>query len=145
MTRKLKVLGRVRDARQKQRDAQAAVASQVEAAERDAEWQREQARHELDELYENAAERLAAANGVNSLLALEEERHLLTHYLDEARLAHEAAVARGNQARAVLREYERMLRTSEKLIEREETGLHKQEQREEQRSTDDFVAGRRTA
>jgi flagellar biosynthesis chaperone FliJ len=145
MTRKLKVLGRVRDARQKQRDASAAVASQIEAAERDAEWRREEAHHELEALYENAGARLAAASGVSSLLAIENERHMLTYFLEEARKAHEAAIERGNQARAILREHERALRTSEKLIEREETGLDRAERREEQRAVDDFVAGRRSA
>ena len=40
---------------------------------------------------------------------------------------------------------ERALRTSEKLIEREETTIDTSERREEQRMNDDFVASRWTA
>jgi flagellar biosynthesis chaperone FliJ len=145
MTRKLKVLGRVRDARLKQRDATAAATSQVEAAEQAAEAERQAAVEALDALYDQSAARLQRADGVNALLELEAERHSLARYLDEARRAHEAAVQRGNAARAILREHERALRTSEKLIEREETTIDTSERREEQRMNDDFVASRWTA
>ncbi len=145
MTRKLKVLGRVRDARQKQRDLSAAEASAAEAHEYAAELERERARQALEALYEQSAARLQAAGGVRALLELESERHSLTHYLEETRRAHEQAVQRGNEKRAALREHERALRTSEKLIEREETTLDSAERRDEQRATDDFVAGRYSA
>jgi flagellar biosynthesis chaperone FliJ len=145
MTRKLKVLGRVRDARQKQRDASAAVASEIEAAELAAERAREEARLALDELYDQSASRLERADGVHALLELEAERHSLASYLEEARKAHDAAVARGNAARQRLRDHERALRQSEKLIEREEITIDTSERREEQRATDDFVASRWTA
>ncbi len=145
MTRKLKVLGRVRDARLRQRDVTAAETSLVEALERDAELQRDQARHDLEMLYEHATARLERASDVRHLLELESERYALGARVEEARKAYEAAVVRGNHARQVLRDHERALRTSEKVIEREQSGLDQTERRDEQRTSDDFVGGRRTA
>jgi flagellar export protein FliJ len=142
MSRKLKVLARVREARQKQRDASAADASVAEAHEHAAERAREDAKDALEALLEQSAVRLASASGAHALLDLESERHTLNRYLEEARRAHEQAVQRGNVARALLREKERSLRTSDKLIEREKTGLERAEQREEQRASDDFVSAR---
>jgi flagellar export protein FliJ len=142
MSRKLKVLARVRDARQKQRDASAADASVAEAHEHAAGRASDDAADALEALLDQSAARLASASGVHALLDLESERHTLSRYLDEARRAHEQAMQRGNAARALLREKERALRTSEKLIEREQTGRERAEQREEQRATDDFVSAR---
>src|SRR5262249_59306314 len=86
MTKKLKMLGRIKDTRKRVRDVAAAVAAGAEAQRIEAAEKKEGAADALDELYRDAASRFTAAETVRGLLQYELERAHATEHLRAAEM-----------------------------------------------------------
>jgi hypothetical protein len=141
---KLKLLGRVRVARQRLRDHAAGEYAVAEAAEIAADERRDHAEAGVDEVKDAAIEKLPEARTVRVLWTLEHEQDLARHQLREAETAARAARDESERQRQLLARRARELKTAEKVIDQTRKGLQRDESRAEQRSNDDMASrGRR--
>jgi len=139
---KLHVLGRVRDARKRLRDAAASDLAVAEAREIAADERHTEAAAHVDEMREAVGERLNEARSVRALWIFEHEHLVAVHQREEARVAVEVAEEETQRYRSRLGVRARELKTAEKVIDRTRTGLHHDEKRAEQRINDDLTGAR---
>ncbi|HKA91031.1 MAG TPA: hypothetical protein VKE22_25390 [Haliangiales bacterium] len=141
MTKKLKMLGRIKDTRKRVRDVAAAVAAGAEAQRIEAAEKKEGAADALDELYRDAASRFTAAETVRGLLQYELERAHATEHLRAAEMGLVEAARHAELRRQELARKEVELRRAEKVMERQKLHDAQKERKAEQKASDD-IAGR---
>jgi flagellar export protein FliJ len=138
---RLKLLGRVKDARQRLRDAAAGELAVADAEMAEAVERRSDAAAELTEVKEGVVARLAEAQTVRALWEFESEHHIAQLILKKAEEEAEKARLLREEQRTHLMQRARELKTAEKVIDKTRAGLRSDERRAEQRMTDD-LAGR---
>jgi hypothetical protein len=136
---RLKLLGRVREARKRLRDAAAGELAVAEAEQAVADERQKDAAVEIDEIKDTIADKLAEKRSVRALWTFEHEHWVAKAQLGD--LEEEAAAARteSSRHRAILVTRARALKTAEAAMDKTRAGLDSDEQRAEQRLNDDLV------
>jgi hypothetical protein len=142
MTKKIQMLGRIKNTRQRVRDVAAAVAAGAEAKRMEAVETKDDAAEALDELYRDAATRFVAAETVRGLWQYELERTHATEHLRTAETGVVEAARHAELRRRELAEKERDLRRTEKVMEMHKLHEVRRERTAEQKAADD-VAGKK--
>jgi hypothetical protein len=142
MTKKIQMLGRIKNTRQRVRDVAAAVAAGAEAKRMEAVETKDDAAEALDELYRDAATRFVAAETVRGLWQYELERAHATEHLRTAETGVVEAARQAELRRRELAEKERDLRRTEKVMEMHKLREVRRERTAEQKAADD-VAGKK--
>lgn len=140
MSKKLKLMHKLVDARKRLRDVASASLAAAENDRLSALIRTEDAQSERRTLLDEAAARLQAARSVDDLVRFEAERALAEHIVHhrEQELARSAEIAEAR--RVVLNEKTRSMRTSERILEREKKLIAGEERKDEQKSSDDLAS-----
>ena len=139
---KLHILGRVRDARKRLRDAAANELASAEAEQFAADARHTQAAAHVDQVRDAVNDRLNEARSVRALWTFEHEHRVAVSIREEARVAVEVAEEETQKYRSRLGVRARELKTAEKVIDRTRTGIRHDEKRAEQRTNDDLTGTR---
>ena len=145
MTQKQKALVRLRDARGRLRDIEAARTSQAAARQVAQEQELATANRDLVSAVVAACERMARARGVGDLEAAHQDVEMAR---DQVADAHDGVVAASEARRKAaenLAQRERELRTTERVLDRLATAERRESDRREQRMVDDLVGARHVA
>ena len=142
MTQKRKSLLRLRDARGRIRDVEAARTAQAAAVCEQVERRLATASHDLVSAVQKACDQLARARGVSELEAVHEDVGAARDHVAEAR--RQALVAQKSRRTAgeVLGRRERELRTTERALDMVVDAERRDGDRHEQRMVDDLVGAK---
>jgi flagellar export protein FliJ len=135
---RLQMLGRVREARKRLRDAAAGDLAAAEAEMAEADERHEEAIAGLDEVKDRVVAELAEARTVLALWAYEHEHRVAAGNVTDAARVVEVAREESARHRAVLVTRARELKTAEKVIDRTRADVRSDERRAEQKLSDDL-------
>ncbi|HTE55977.1 MAG TPA: hypothetical protein VK698_34225 [Kofleriaceae bacterium] len=142
MTHKRKALSRLRDARGRLRDLDAARAAEAGMRLNEKERGLVAADRDMVSAVVRACDRLAHARHVNDLESAHEDLDSARGDVTEARQQMVVAAAHRQAATAQLRKRERDLRMTERVLERVTTAARREGDRYEQRMVDDLIGSR---
>ncbi|HWM88583.1 MAG TPA: flagellar FliJ family protein [Kofleriaceae bacterium] len=142
MTQKKKALTRLRDARGKLRDLEAARTAQAAATCDQRERQLAGASRDLVSAVQQACDQMARARGIADLESVHDDLNAARGTVENARQSVQAAEASRRAAAQVLGQRERELRTTERALDIVSTAERRDGDRREQRMVDDLVGAR---
>jgi hypothetical protein len=142
MSKKLKLLQKVLDVRERLRDAASATAQIAESKKLHAETEHQRAKDAHDAILDESNERLVQASEVRTLIELDAERILAEHITRERAKEMRAKTVEADKAREQLRARSRDVRVFEKVIEDVRVARDKRIAKHEQGLADDIVGWR---
>jgi hypothetical protein len=142
MTKKRRALVRLRDARGRLRDIEAARTNQAAAHQNVQEQGLATASRDLVSAVVRACERLGRARHVGDLEAAHADVGLAREDVAEAHVSVLAATEARRRAAEILRQRSRELRTTERVLDRVSSAERLDSDRREQRFVDDLVSSR---
>lgn len=145
MTQKRRALVRLRDARGRLRDIEAARTSQAAAHQSAQEQELATANRDLVSAVVAACERMARARGIADLEAAHQDVEMARDQVSDAQGSVIAATEARRKAAEILAQRERELRTTERVLDRLATAERRESDRREQRMVDDLVGARHVA
>lgn len=137
MTRKIKLLRRVRDVRKKLRDAAAGEVAMADARTARANEDLRAAQQDLQDMHDGTARRYQAATSVQVFLDVELHRQILRGNIAAANVQHSQAAKEARHLRNELLSRSHDLKKADKIFDAEKGRVAVDQLRREQRASDD--------
>lgn len=144
MTKKMRTLDRLKEARRRLRDVAAGAHAVADAHRADAARAHTEAVQHLSDELDGALARLSAASDVRTLYRLQDDVHAARVGVNTAAQVAKKAEVESERRRVLLAARARELKLTEELYERSREAFAKAEQKHEQKLSDDLGATRAT-